>query len=66
LDNKRRRLVELFAWYEANVDLRAYWSSEFPTLRNISNYIKDGLSIDSPVAYLQYYNPVVPGSRRIR
>lgn len=53
------RGVERFA-DDKNVDIEAYWSDEKPSFRNLSNYIKDGLRADSPVAHLQYYNPEVP------
>lgn len=53
------RGVERFA-DDKNVDIKAYWSDEKPSFRNLSDYIKDGLRADSPVAYLQYYNREVP------
>ncbi len=53
------RGVERFA-DDNGVILEAVRGDETLSLRTLSNYIKDGLRFDSPVAHLQYYNPVVP------
>ena len=38
------------------IDISAYWSDQPANRNTFTNYIKDGLRINSPVAYLQYFN----------
>jgi RHS repeat-associated protein len=49
--------VEKFA-KSKGITLEACWSSEKPTFENQVNYIKEGLSKESPVAMMIMFNPV--------